>query len=407
MKKNITVSPGLLSGSVTAPPSKSAAHRAILCAAMCDGVSEISNVAYSQDILATIAAVKILGAEVTQNGSVLIIKGIGIRRNLCGENIFCNESGSTLRFIIPIALAFGGSFSVSGAGRLMKRPLEDYYRIFDEKNIKYKIEAQQIEFEGNLTGGDYYLSGNVSSQYITGLLFALPLLGVESRIHITTPVESVGYLDMTIAMMKRFGVEIYTQSDYREFVIAGNQQYKSQNIAIEGDYSQAAFYLVANEMGSCVDIEGLDEKTSQGDKAILQIVRQMRERSEKRCIDVSQTPDLVPILSVLAAKAYGITEFVGAGRLRLKESDRLSAVAEELTKLGAEIEEKEDSLIIHGNCSFTGGKTDSHNDHRIAMSLAIAATTASGSVEISGADSVQKSYADFWEKFQMLGGLID
>jgi len=308
--------------------------------------------------------------------------------------------------MIPIALAFGGCFSVSGAGRLMQRPLDDYFRICDEKHIEYKKEAEQITFKGRLTGGDYYLSGNVSSQYITGLLFALPLLQEDSRIHITTPVESVGYLDMTMTMMKQFGVKISVSEDYREYVISGNQQYRPQNITVEGDYSQAAFYLVANETGSNISVDGLDASSTQGDKAIVEIIRRMREPNKERRIDVSQVPDLVPILSVLAAKSAGTTHIVGAARLRLKESDRLHAVASELSKLGASIIEKEDSLEIHGGCTFTGGNVDSHNDHRMAMSLAIAATTATGEVVISGADSVQKSYADFWEKFTELGGVI-
>ncbi len=406
MKSIITVTPGLLSGKVDAPPSKSAAHRAILCAALSQGTSEIQNIAYSQDILATISAVRALGATVIENGSTLTVTGAPFQNSLSGTDIFCNESGSTLRFIIPLALSLGGSFSVSGAGRLMQRPLDDYFRICDEKGIHYEQQENCVSFCGKLTGGTYFLSGNVSSQYITGLLLALPLLHENSKIQITTPVESVGYIDLTLDMMKQFGVNVNVSADYREYTISGNQRYQSQNITVEGDFSQAAFYLVANEIGSNIFVDGLDLSSVQGDKAILSIIRNMREERECHTIDVSQVPDLVPILSVLAAKSSGTTRIVGAARLRLKESDRLSAVTEELTKLGAEIKEFDDSLEIRGNTAFTGGEVYSHNDHRIAMSLAIAATTASGNVIISGADSVKKSYGDFWEKFEMLGGVI-
>ncbi len=406
MEKVITVSPGTLSGSVTVPPSKSAAHRAILCAALSCGVSEIKNVAYSQDILATITAVRALGAEVTEQENSVVVKGASMQHPLNGEKIFCNESGSTLRFVIPLALTLGGDFVVSGAGRLMQRPLEDYFRICDEKHIAYEKRDSEITFNGKLTGGDFYLSGNVSSQYITGLLLALPLLTEDSRIHITTPVESVGYLDLTLDMMRKFGVEIKVSPDYCEYEIRGNQQYMAQNVTVEGDYSQAAFFLVANELGSNITVNGLDDTSRQGDKEILHLIEQLRKKQDVHIIDVSQVPDLVPILSVLAAKSSGLTKIVGAARLRLKESDRLHAVAAELQKLGAQITELEDSLEIQGNCTFTGGVVDSHNDHRMAMSLGIAATVATGKITISDADSVKKSYADFWEKFTALGGVI-
>lgn len=391
---------------MVAPPSKSAAHRAILCAALSNGVSHIQNVAYSQDILATIDVVRALGAEVTQNEDSVTVKGAPFDKAFVGQSFFCNESGSTLRFMIPIALSMGGTFRVSGAGRLMERPLDDYFRICDEKSITYQKQDGKITFSGKLTPGEYYLSGDVSSQYITGLLLALPMLSGDSKIHITTPVESLGYLKMTIDMMQTFGVTIRVSEDFREYTILGNQCYQAKDVVVEGDYSQAAFFLVANEMGSNIFVKGLDLSSKQGDKDILNIIRTMREETPVHTIDVSQVPDLVPILSVLAAKSNGMTHIVGAKRLRLKESDRLHAVATELTKLGVTIKEQEDSLEIQGNCSFTGGKVDSYNDHRIAMSLAIAATVAEDKVEISGADSVKKSYADFWDVFKKLGGVI-
>lgn len=407
MYKTVKITPKKLCGEVCAPPSKSAAHRAVLCAALCGGVSTISNLSYSQDILATLSAAKCLGAKIAKNGTSATIEGVCKGKSLDGILIDCNESGSTLRFIIPIALAIGDNFSVTGRGRLLERPLDDYYKIFDKQGISYKKAENRIYFDGKLMGGVYELSGNVSSQYITGLLFALPLLQEDSEIVITTPLESTGYINMTLESLEHFGVEIKTSNDLRHFYIRGNQEYKACDYTVEGDYSQAAFYYVANAIGNNVDICGLSEISTQGDKAILDVIEIMKEHKTERTIDVSQIPDLVPIMAVLATQMEGRTNIVGAARLRIKESDRLSSITQELTKLGAKIEEFEDSITVYGKTPLTGGVVDSHNDHRIAMSLAIAATVANGEVVITGADSVKKSYADFWDKYCELGGSLE
>lgn len=407
MYKTVKITPKKLCGKVCAPPSKSAAHRAVLCAALCGGVSTISNLSYSQDILATLSAAECLGAKIVKNGASATIEGVCKGKSLDGTLIDCNESGSTLRFIIPIALAIGGKFSVTGRGRLLERPLDDYYKIFDKQGISYKKTEDRIHFEGKLTGGLYELSGNVSSQYITGLLFALPLLQENSEIIITTPLESSGYINMTLEALSRFGIDIKTSEDLRYFYIKGNQNYKACDYTVEGDYSQAAFYYVANAIGNDIKICGLDNTSTQGDKAILDVVEIMKTKKEERTIDVSQIPDLVPIMSVLATQTEGTTHIVGAARLRIKESDRLSAVTAELTKLGARIDEFEDSITVFGKTPLTGGVVESHNDHRMAMSLAIAATVADGAVTICGADSVKKSYADFWDRYCELGGGLE
>lgn len=407
MYKTVKITPKKLCGEVCAPPSKSAAHRAVLCAALCGGVSTISNLSYSQDILATLSAAKCLGAKIAKNGTSATIEGVCKGKSLDGILIDCNESGSTLRFIIPIALAIGDNFSVTGRGRLLERPLDDYYKIFDKQGISYKKAENRIYFDGKLMGGVYELSGNVSSQYITGLLFALPLLQEDSEIVITTPLESTGYINMTLESLEHFGVEIKTSNDLRHFYIRGNQEYKACDYTVEGDYSQAAFYYVANAIGNNVDICGLSKISTQGDKAILDVIEIMKEHKTERTIDVSQIPDLVPIMAVLATQMEGRTNIVGAARLRIKESDRLSSITQELTKLGAKIEEFEDSITVCGKTPLTGGVVDSHNDHRIAMSLAIAATVANGEVVITGADSVRKSYADFWDKYCELGGSLE
>ncbi len=407
MYKTVKITPKKLCGKVCAPPSKSAAHRALLGAALSFGVSEISNLSYSQDILATLNAVKCLGAEVEVFGSAAKVSGVCKAEKLDDVLIDCNESGSTLRFIIPLALAIGGSFSVTGRGRLLDRPLDDYYKIFDSQGISYRKEGDRISFEGKLKGCVYELSGNVSSQYITGLLFALPLLPDSSEIVITTPLESVGYINMTLEVLSKYGIEIDASDDLRHFYIKGNQNYKACDYAVEGDYSQAAFYYVANALGNNIEIGGLNEDSSQGDKAILDVIKIMKIQKGERIIDVSQIPDLVPIMTVLATQTEGTTHIVGAARLRIKESDRLSAITCELTKLGARIDEYEDSITIYGKTQLHGGTVDSHNDHRIAMSLAIAATVADNEVIICGADSVKKSYADFWDDYFSLGGKIE
>ncbi len=407
MYKSVKISPKKLTGKVCVPPSKSAAHRALFCAALASGESTISNLSYSQDILATLSASECLGATVAREKSTVTTKGMCKEKNLDNVLIDCNESGSTLRFIIPIALAIGGKFAVTGRERLLERPLDDYYKIFDKQGIFYKKENDRIYFEGKLTGGIYELSGNVSSQYITGLLFALPLLEDDSEIVITTPLESSGYINMTLEALERFGVEIKTSDDLRHFYIKGNQTYKPYDYTVEGDYSQAAFYYVANAIGNNVEICGLSNVSTQGDKAILEVIELMKTQKCERTIDVSQIPDLVPIMAVLAVQTEGITNIVGAARLRIKESDRLSAITKELTMLGATIDEFEDSITIYGKTDFCGGVVDSHNDHRIAMSLAIAATVANGDIVITGADSVRKSYADFWDKYCELGGSLE
>lgn len=406
MYKTTRITPKKLNGKVCAPPSKSAAHRAILCAALTCGESVISNLAYSEDITATLSVIEELGAKVSINGSTANITGLCKGNKLNNRILNCKESGSTLRFIIPIALALGGNFSVMGKGRLMERPLDDYYKIFDLQGIYHKKEDDKIFFDGKLSGGKYELSGNVSSQYITGLLYSLPLLSSNSEIVITTPIESLGYIKMTLEMLKKFGITIEVSDDYRNYKIQGNQTYKACDYTVEGDYSQAAFYYVANELGNNIEILGLLDDSLQGDKAILDVINDFKDKKSERIIDVSQIPDLVPIISVLATQTDGVTKIVNAGRLRIKESDRLTAVTQELAKLGAKIDEFDDSLIIYGKTALSGGIVDAHNDHRIAMSLAMASTVASSEIKICGSDSVKKSYKDFWEVFCSLGGDI-
>ena len=403
--EHTTINPTKLSGRITVPPSKSAAHRLLICAALAKDKSTVKNVALSQDISATISAMRALDCAISpcENGFVCS----------CGEYlekdeptlIDCSESGSTLRFLIPIALAFGGSFRFTGRSRLLSRPLDAYYKICDEKGIKYEKRENEIFFSGKLTSGEYSLEGNVSSQYISGLLFALPLLSGDSTIKITTTLESAGYIDMTLSALADFGIKIENRN-YQEFFVPGGQSYKAHDCTVEGDYSQAAFYLVANALGSDITLDGLNESSVQGDKEIINIIKNMGSPLSAMDIDVSQIPDLVPILAVLATQADGTTRLYNAARLRIKESDRLATTTQELKKLGANITELSDELIICGKTQLTGGICDAHNDHRIAMALAIAATVAQGEVTISGSDCVKKSYGNFWQDYSLLGGKI-
>ncbi len=405
MERTITITPRKLSGSLVVPPSKSMAHRLLICASLASGRSIVDNLSLSEDISATIGAMRALGSSIGVSGATATCDGSAIFHTEKALNIDCRESGSTIRFLIPVALAGGITCTFTGSGRLMERPLEPYFELCGQDGITVKKENGAVTFDGKLRGGTYRLAGNISSQFITGLLFALPLVEADSRILLTTPLESAGYVDMTIQALAAFGIEI-ENTDNAEFRIRGGQRYQPHNCAVEGDYSQAAFFFVANALGSGVTLSGLREDSLQGDREILPIIKKMGTPLAGMEIDVSQIPDLVPVLAVLATQAEGFTRLTNAKRLRIKESDRLHTTTQELQKLGAEIVEHEDELIITGKTNLTGGVTCAHNDHRIAMALAIAATACSGAVTVQGAECVRKSYGNFWEDYQRLGGCI-
>lgn len=423
--KAIEVQNNKLRGVVKVPPSKSMAHRAIICAALGSGVSIVENIDYSDDINATIDGMIALGAIIEKDNDKLTIRGAF--HNESNKDtvrvIDCNESGSTLRFLVPIALLFSGMTKFIGRGNLGKRPLDTYYDIFKEQGIKYSNLDGKLNLlvKGSLSSGEYSLPGNISSQFITGLLFTLPLLEGDSKIIITTELESKGYIDLTLSCMKDFGIVIENK-DYKEFIIKGNQRYISRNYRVEGDYSQGAFYLSANALGSEIEILDLREDSLQGDKEAIDILERMGVRfnygDKLSCetpkelvstlIDASQCPDIIPVISLVAALSKGRTEIINAGRLRIKECDRLKAVATELNKLGAKIEEKEEGLVIDGVNELEGGiEVWSWKDHRIAMTLAIAATRCRKPIIIKDYDCVAKSYPKFFEDYKKLGGIIN
>lgn len=420
--KSVGITPQVLKGNITIPSSKSLCHRSIICAALAEGESNIDNVVFSEDIYATWECMEKLGAEIEKTGdSSLRIKG-AYPRNKEGEVLNCNESGSTLRFLIPIALLSDERVSFTGRGKLVSRPLDTYYKIFEEQGIKYTTQNGNLplEVDGRLNSGRFEIEGNISSQFISGLLFTLPLLDGNSQIIITTELESKGYVDLTLDMMSKFGVEIGNK-EYKEFHIKGNQRYKAKDITVEGDFSQAAFWLVCGIIGKEIKSDSLNPKSLQGDMAIVDLIKQMGGNLSEEgtsittsasdtqgiVIDASQCPDIVPILTVLATFTKGETRIINAARLRIKESDRLKAISTELNKLGAHVKELEDGLVINGVEKLKGGTVDSWNDHRIAMSLAIASMRCEGEVIITNSDAVNKSYPHFWEDFKSVGGKID
>jgi 3-phosphoshikimate 1-carboxyvinyltransferase len=419
--KQVTIEPSKLKGGVEIPSSKSICHRAVICGGLSQGISRIGNVNFSQDINATIEAMKSFGMGVEKSRNSVKIFGAK-ELKVVKDSIDCFESGSTLRFLIPIAALTGQKVVFSGRGELANRPLEPYYKLFDEKNIYYKNEEGKLPLtiEGKLEPGEYRIRGDVSSQFISGLLFALPLLDGDSKIIITTELESKPYVDLTVDMLKRFSVNV-DNIGYTEFFIKGNQKYEAVECSIEGDFSQASFWLAAGILGADIECQGLSMASLQGDKAILDIIKEMGGGIEQHgdkikalpsktrgiVFDASECPDLVPIVTVLASLSEGTTEIINSGRLRIKECDRLKAICTELNKIGADIEEKEDGLTIRGREQLKGGKTHSWGDHRIAMSLAVASIRCSEPLVIEDSSSVNKSYPEFWKHFRMLGGILD
>ncbi len=401
---DMQINPTLLRGAVTPPPSKSMAHRLLISAALAEGTSIIHNVALSQDIEATLRCVEALGCSWEQAGpSSLRIHGCGpIVPTDKTPRFDCGESGSTLRFFIPLALAIAGSGAFTGRGRLMERPQAPYFDLFDEKGIAHSMENGVLTVRGTLKSGEYSLPGDVSSQFFTGLLFALPLLGEDSVIVSSTKPESVDYIAMTVEALRAAGIRVLSQPAQRRWTVSSGR-FHSFNATVEADWSQAAFWYAANVLGSTLRLEGLDPKSSQGDRVAAEYAAQLSQPGDVE-IDVSGCPDLVPPLAVMAAARQGTCRFTNAARLRLKESDRLKTTAAMLRALGGSAEEEADSLTVHGVSRLSGGTVDGAGDHRIVMAAAIAATRCAGPVTILGAEAVSKSYPSFFEDYVALGG---
>lgn len=420
--KYVKIQPKTLEGVIDIPPSKSLSHRAVISAALSEDVSNISNLIFSDDINATCEAMKNLGANIEKKGDATLKIQASLPLEIKKANFDCKESGSTIRFLIPISLLAKGQAIFRGEGKLISRPLDAYYNIFDNQKIKYKNNNGRLplKVEGNLKAGEFKVEGGVSSQFISGLLFTLPLLDGDSRIIITSELESKAYVDLTIDILKKFGIDIVNKTD-REYLVRGNQRYRGYDYKVEGDFSQGAFWLIAGILGSEVLSRDLSMESLQADKAIVNTIKEMggdisiegssirTRKSNTRgvIIDASQSPDIIPILTVLAALSEGETKIINGKRLRIKESDRLKAISTELNKLGADIKELDDGLVIKGKKSLKGGLLDSWNDHRIAMALAVASIRCTEPVIITNSNVVNKSYPHFWEDFIKLGGNLN
>jgi 3-phosphoshikimate 1-carboxyvinyltransferase len=407
--KEIKSFPG---GVVTPPPSKSLSHRAVICAALAGGKSAIENLGVSDDIEATLSCVKtLLGAGFNAGGVFGRVQTDKIGRDEVTA-LRCGESGSTMRFLLPVAALDSRRTVFTGRGRLLARPLEIYAGIFKAAGAEFVQETDKVTVKGPLRNGEYTVPGDVSSQFVSGLLLALPLLDGDSSIRMSRPLESGGYVDMTIDVMRRFGVEIEQKGAF--YFIKGNQRYRPARYRVEADYSQAAFFLVSAALGRDVKVSGLDRESIQGDRAILDVIRKAgaeidwedgvvsvkANRLRPVTVDAREIPDLVPPIAALCCFCDGTSRVLNAGRLRFKESDRLHALATELGKLGAEIVEEEDGLEITGLESLAGGDADACGDHRIAMAIAAAAIRCCGRVRLSGWRNVAKSYPDFWRDFE-------
>jgi len=379
----VTITNADLSGKIKAMPSKSSAHRALICSALSDTPIIIDNLPDSKDIDATNGCLKTLISDSSD------------------KILDCGESGSTLRFLLPVAPALGLNATFKMHGRLPERPLFPLDEQLKTHNCTLAKDGDLLHVSGKLTGGIYNLPGDVSSQFVTGLLLALPLVDTDSEIHIEGVLESKPYVDMTRDVQKKFG--IVSEFNNNIFYIKGNQKYMSpESFTVEGDWSNGAFWLSAGKLtDGKVKCSALDLSSAQGDKEIINILENL-----PCTVDARDIPDLIPIVSAVASVTKGKTEIINAKRLTLKESDRLSAIDTVLTKLGAAIKRTEDGLIINGKETLSGGEADSFNDHRIAMMAAIIAIKCENPVSITCAEAVKKSYPAFWEDYKALGGKI-
>ncbi len=417
---DVTIEPSVLSGYVKAIASKSYAHRLLICSALSDKETFIACSESSEDIEATINCLNALGAEIKRTAGGFEVKPISAARLKKGARLDCGESGSTFRFMLPVACALGAESTFLLGGRLPKRPIIELSAALEAKGCVISgIGGDRVTISGNLNSGALRLPGNVSSQYISGLLFALPLLSGGSVIELTSEIESGDYISMTLSALKEFGIQV--KAEDKSFIINGASGYVSPgNVEVEGDWSNAAFWLCAGAIGKGpVECTGLNPASLQGDRAVAELLAKFGAEvkfSGNSCkaspktlraleIDAGNIPDLVPILAAVAAVSYGKTVFKNASRLRIKESDRLKAVAETLGRLGADVTETEDGLSISGHRKLHGGCTvDSFGDHRIAMMAAIASTVCEKPVKIKNAEAVNKSYPGFFKDFQALGG---
>ena len=419
---NVKCYPATLSGTVQAIPSKSDAHRKLICAALSENGGTLPlHAPFCDDIAATISCLQALGAEITETEKGLQIRPINRVKH---ADLDCSESGSTLRFLLPVAMAVCSNITVTGRGRLPERPINILVDAMSAHGVHFQEKSLPLNANGALTGGIYEIAGNVSSQFLSGLLMALPLCDSDSEIRLTTPLQSAAYVDMTLDTLRLFGAEINvnTNDSCTSYSIRGKQVlHMPDSVKIDGDWSNAAFWLIAASIQKAqsngIAIAGLDLNSTQGDRAIWSILGESGARTSEegtslsvRCgqnrplsVSMEGIPDLLPILAVKAAYADGASEFYNAARLRLKESDRLQSVAQMWSALGGHVEEKSDSLTVFSSV-LRGGTVDAQNDHRLVMAAAIAALGCEEPVTILGAEAVNKSYPSFFSDYIALGG---
>ena len=412
---NVKVSPCALKGNIRAISSKSDAHRLLILSALSGSPVFLELNVFSKDILATADCLCALGADIKRTDKGFHVTPI---KNVPAEALLnCMESGSTLRFMLPVAAALGVKARFTGEGRLPSRPIGELKKVMEQHGVRFSSDKLPLTVEGKLTPGEYAIPGNISSQYLTGLMLALPLVG-ESTVKLTAKLESVGYVDMTVSALKKFGAEVTKCGE--EFKIPYTGYKSPEKLCVEGDWSNSAFFLVAGALAGGITVTGLDTHSSQADKAVVDILLKMgadvsvKGNAVRVCpaplsgcdIDVSNIPDLLPVLAVAASYAKGQTRFTNAARLRIKESDRLFSTASMINSLGGNAVEYPDSLTVEGSF-LKGGVTDSFNDHRIVMSAAIAAMKCENDVVIKCAEAVNKSYPAFFEDIISLGGKAD
>ena len=412
---------GTLRGEVTLPPSKSQAHRLLICAALGTDPCSIACNSVNDDIMATMRCLNALGARITFSSGVFDVQPVNVTK---GGMLDCGESGSTLRFLMSVAAVLGADATFTGAGKLPQRPMEALTEVLAAHGVSFERHSADelpVTCSGTLQGGNFTLPGNISSQYLTGLLFALPLAAVDSEIEVTGGLTSASYIDMTIDALRTAGISVERRNNI--FTIKGNQQYRMpERVVVEGDWSSAAFWVVAGVIGKQpLTICGMNNESLQGDSAIVDHLRSMGafiEIADDKVVampshlfgadlDCMDTPDLVPILSVAAAVAQGTTTFTNVGRLRFKESDRLAAMKSVLESFGITSSVGEDTFTVYGGKPVAAHPVDSFGDHRIAMSAAVLSTVVEGVTTIIGAECVAKSYPSFFEDFAALGGVVE
>jgi 3-phosphoshikimate 1-carboxyvinyltransferase len=414
----VTIFPSSFNGKINTVSSKSMAHRVLIASALASKPTKITNVDLSEDINATIHAIRSMNVDVELQQKTIIVTPPK-KLSLKSTNIDCNESGSTLRFMIPVLSLLKKEVTFTGAKSLLERPMDLYEHVFKLSDASFNQHKDKIVIKGFLKPRKYILDGSISSQFFTGLMFTLPLLEGDSIIEIKGPLESKSYIDLTIQVLDHFGIKIIEQHGI--YYIKGNQTYKAKNINVEGDYSQAAFMLVGGIISGHVGLTNLLHNSIQGDRVIISEIEQMsgkiirtengylvnKSQTKGTTIDLSNCPDLGPILSLLGALSEGTTTLINAGRLKLKESNRIESTVKTLHALGANIQAKDDKITIIGKHQLQGGVTvDSYNDHRIAMMVSIAALRCQEPVVLTRATSVNKSYPHFFDDYKELGGII-